>query len=167
MKRLAFLGLMTASAQAVTIEEAKPYPTVAVVNGVTVVSFEDASFALSAVPVEANRFENSFTAETHQELKSKLALGEVVSASDARRTIAGYYEKTAFDPKSIVIRGMQVGSTPSYSIWCSNPSLFGCLEWRGAAGTWVEYEVNGQNRSGGHTGFARTIWMIKGAVKPR
>lgn len=147
---------------AVVIEEQTPdAPSTTEVNGVTVVQLAGSSFSIADVPTLVNGFENSTTADTHAELKGKLPRGELVTRDEALAVINAYYEKNAFDNASIVIRGLKVGTATSWAIWCANPWLFGCLEQRGSGGTWVEFEANGRNRSGGMTGFQRTIWMVR------
>lgn len=153
---------------AVVIEEQIPSaPSITEVNGVTVVKLNGASFSIADVPTFANGFENSTTTDTNAELKGKLPRGELANREEVLTVINAYYEKNAFDNASVVIRGLKVGTETSWAIWCANPWIFGCLEHRGSGGTWVEFEANGRNRSGGMTGFQRTIWMVRKFSQPQ
>lgn len=152
---------------AVVIEEQTPSaPSISEVNGVTVIQLAGVSFSIADIPTVANRFENSTTTDTNADLKGKLPLGELATREEVLTVINAYYEKNAFDNASIAIRGLKVGTASSWSTWCANPWLLGCLEYRGAGGTWVEFEANGRNRSGGMTGFQRTIWMVRKFSQP-
>lgn len=154
--------LASSAAMAVTVEDQTTIgPIVSHVNGTTVVQIEGASFSIVDIPTIANGFENSTEALTHAKLKEKLPKGELVSAKEAQQVLTAYYQKNAFEPSSIRVRGIVVGESTSWTTWCINPSLFGCLQRVGAGGTWVEFELNGRNRSGGMTGFQRTIWMVR------
>lgn len=149
-------------ASAVTIEDKQEdAPLVREVNGITVVQIAGTDFSIAGVPTVANEFENSSTTDTHTELKAKLPRGELVSREEVQQVLSAYYEKNAFEINSVAIRNLKVATTTSWAIWCANPWLFGCLEYRGSGGTWVEFEANGRNRSGGMTGFQRNIWMVR------
>lgn len=170
MKKLLFsiaaIFLASKIAIAVTIEgEHENTPLVQEINGITIIQFAGADFSIAEVPTVVNGFENSSSTDTHTELKSKLPRGELVTRDEAQQVLSAYYEKNAFDKSSVSVRGLKVGTTTSWAIWCTNPWLFGCLENRGLGGTWVEFEVNGRNRSGGLTGYQRTIWMVRKFTK--
>lgn len=154
--------LASSAATAVTIEDqAASGPIVSQVNGTTVVQMQGATFSIVDIPTIANGFENSTEALTHAKLKEMLPRGELVSIKEAQQVLSAYYQKNSFEPSSITVRGIVVGESTSWATWCTNPSLFGCLQRVGSGGTWVEFEVNGRNRSGGMTGFQRTIWMVR------
>ena len=131
------------------------------IGEVTVITFNGISFSVVNVPTIASQFENSDSTATHTKLKAKLPLGELVMRQEVEAVIKAYYEKNAFDSTSISIRNLIVRTNLSWSIWCTNPWIFGCLEWLGSGGTWVEFEANGRNRSGGLSGYQRTIWMVR------
>lgn len=136
-------------------------------DGVTVININGASFSVADVPTVANQFSNTTTTETHSDLKAKLPLGELATREEVDAVIHAYYEKNAFESTSITVRGIIVGTKLSWAVWCNNPWLFGCLEWSGSGGTWVEFEVNGRNRSGGMTGYKRAIWMVRKFSQPQ
>ncbi len=166
MKNLLFciaaIFLASKIAIAVTIEDHRENaPLVQEINGITIIQVGGADFSIVEIPTVVNGFENSSSTDTHTELKSKLPRGELVTRDEAQQLLSAFYEKNAFEKSSVSVRGLKVGTATSWAIWCANPWLFGCLENHGSGGTWVEFEVNGRNRSGGMTGYQRTIWMVR------
>ncbi len=156
-----FLATLAFSSQAVTIQDTADASNVTTIDGITIVKINGATFSVAAVPTTVNQFENSTSTDTHAELKGKLPLGELATRSEVEAVIKSYFESSAFDSASIAVRSLIVGTKKSWAVWCSNPWLLGCLEWHGLGGTWVEFEANGRNRSGGMTGYQRTIWMVR------
>ena len=160
--------ILAAPCQAVTIQNnASDEKTETTLQGITVVNINGNRFSVAVLPTIANRFENSDSTETHAELKAKLPLGEIAAREEVEAVIKAYYERNAFDSASIAVRKLTVASKSSWSVWCGNPWIFGCLEWHGSGGTWVEFEVNGRNQSGGMTGYQRTIWMVRKFSQPQ
>jgi hypothetical protein len=161
MKYLALsLALAASNSTAFEVEKSPDDQSFLYVNQVPVVMIGTIAFSVFRIPEERAQFEVSTSTETHLELKAKLKLGEPVTKDEAIKVLEIYYRNTAFDFDSLKIRDIKI-DTPRYAVWCSNPTIFGCLEWNGAAGTWVEYEVNGKNRSGGMTGYSKVIQLIR------
>jgi hypothetical protein len=104
------------------------------------------------VPAELPQFEAS--ADPPDKYKAEMAripIGEPVTMEDATKVIEAYYKKTAFDFDSIKVRKLAVIGG-RYLTWCTD-YLVTCLSRAHRAGTWIEFEVNGENRLGGMTGF--------------
>ncbi len=161
------LASLTTFTWAVKVEESKPEEAqVTEINGTTVITINDMAYSIAQVPAIANQFENITDLSSNTELKNKLPLGELVLRSEIDTLIEAYYKKYAVDSSSIIIRNLSVANAQSWALWCINPWLFGCLERRGSGGTWVEFEINGKNRSGGMSGFTRTIWMVRRFSRP-
>ncbi len=125
-----------------------------------VIELKGQFYAFSPVPTIASQFKSSPDTSPYPEFAGKLFLGDPMTKEEALKVIEAYYRHNAIDFKSIVIRKFALGER-QYVFWCSNPSALGCLNREGRAGNWVEFEVNGANRSGGMTGFTRTIFLIK------
>lgn len=163
MRCLLAFSLVTACrlVHAFQVEETPAQERYEVLNGIPVVSIGETSFSIYEIPAEAPQYEISSRADTHADLKAKLKLGGLVLKDEAIKVLEIYYRNTAIDFGSIVIRDVKVDTEPKYAVWCGNPFILGCLEWKGAAGTLVEYAINGKNRSGGMAGFKNTYQLIR------
>ena len=128
---------------------------------VTIFRINGFTFTLTDIPNSADRFEvfDTKPAEYEDGMKT-LTLGKDVTQEEAARVIEEHYRENAFDFKSIKVRGLKILG-PKFVAWCSSPSLFFCLERQFRSGTWIEFEVNGANRSGGLTGYQQQIFLIR------
>jgi hypothetical protein len=104
------------------------------------------------IPDELLQFEASpDLPEKYKAEMARIPIGDPVSLEDATKVIEAYYKKTAFEFDSLKVRKLAVIGG-RYVTWCTD-FLVTCLSHAHRAGTWVEFEVNGKNRSGGMTGF--------------
>lgn len=87
-------------------------------------------------------------------------MGDDFSNEDAMKIVIEYFRSIAFDFDSIKLRNIQYGER-QFFVWCSNPWLFGCLEYQIRAGKVVQFEVNGKNSDGGRTGFQNKTLLIR------
>lgn len=129
------------------------------VGAATVFVYKNDYFAVTEIPLSAPMLEVSKTKpevanETNVKPGCPVSKEEVISILDL------WYKKFAFDYQRIQLRSIKIGS-PSFVIWCDSPLLFMCSNWQIRAGTWVEYEVNGPNRSAGMIGFQPKIKLIR------
>jgi hypothetical protein len=95
---------------------------------------------------------------------SRLSAGTEIPRTEIIKIIDAHYKETAINYDSIKIRKVDV-TWPKYIAGCSVPSIFAlCAAHTYMAGTLVTFESNGQNRSGGMTGFQPVIWMVRSAL---
>lgn len=153
----ALILLTSISAMAFQVEESTSQFSIS--NGVAVLQVPGITYTIAEIPTSANRMESATTPDDYPGF-GHLTTGADITRDEALGIVEQYYKHTAIDFNSIAIRDFRVGA-PQFVFWCSNPSLFGCLNREGRAGVWVEFFVNGANRSGGMTGFARTIILIR------
>lgn len=153
----ALILLASISAMAFQVEESTSQFSIS--NGVAVLQVPGITYTIAEIPPSANRMESATTPDDYPGF-GHLTTGSDIAKDEALGIVEQFYKHTAIDFSSIAIRDFRVGA-PQFVFWCSNPSLFGCLNREGRAGTWVEFFVNGANRSGGMTGFFRTILLIR------
>lgn len=130
------------------------------INGIEVISLGEASFSVVSIPESADDYEISPREDTRSDLKSQLKLGEIVSKEEAINVLEIYYKHNALDENTIKIRNLIVGQQV-YATWCIARLYFWCTEYKGKAGTYVTYEVNGENIQGGKTGFRKRFLLIR------
>ncbi|MFZ5544020.1 MAG: hypothetical protein ACOZJZ_10715 [Pseudomonadota bacterium] len=149
-------------AAALTIEEDDASKGKVIQRGkVTVVALGGDEYSLTDVPVQAVQFEFfEQVPEKYRDAAAGLNTGEPVTKEQALAVLDADYRDSAFDYDSVRLRGLAV-QRRGFVAWCSNISLFGCLNRELRAGTWVEFEANGRNRQGGMTGYQRRIVMIR------
>jgi len=153
----AFILLTSIGAAAFQVEESTSQFSIS--NGVAILAVPGTTYTIAEIPTSANRMESATTPDDYPGF-GHLTTGADIAKDEALGIVEQYYKHIAIDFNSIVIKDFRVGA-PQFVFWCSNPSLFGCLNREGRAGVWVEFFVNGANRSGGMTGFLRTILLIR------
>lgn len=118
-----------------------------VVGNIHVINIGTTAFSVSNVPYTAPNFEFSTTTKKDARLKSSLVFGEPVSEAEVRSVLEIFYKNTnpGFDSKTI--RNLKVG-VPTYAVWCSDATAFGCRQKNSLAGTLVEYEIDSPMQSG-------------------
>lgn len=149
-------------AAALTVEEDDASKGKVIQRGkVTVVALAGNEYSLTEVPAQALQLEFfEQVPDKYRDAATGLNTGEPVTKEQALAVLDADYRDSAFDYDSVRLRGLTV-QRPGFVAWCSNISLFGCLNRELRAGTWVEFEANGRNRQGGMTGFQRRIVMIR------
>jgi hypothetical protein len=129
-------------------------------ENVSIFRINDATYTVTDIPNVADAFETFETPPTdYLEGTKGLTLGATITQDEAIKVIEEYYRENAFDFASIKIRKLTLGPL-QFAAWCS-ARLFVCTNREFRSGNWVEFEVNGANRSGGMTGFKRQVFMIR------
>jgi len=153
-------AICAVGAQAFEVEKSNEGQRFKVDAGVPVVEIGPTAYAVGEIPAGALKLELVKSLDLHQDFVGKLDMGEPMSESEVVQVLEIYFRHTAIDFESLKLRGMKTGE-PVYALWCGEWFLV-CLEGRGAAGTLVQFEVNGRNRQGGMTGYqARTLLIRK------
>lgn len=162
MKKLMLMlsMLIVLNAHAFEIEEKKPGMLVSSPNDIPIVMIDGETYSLFRIPNTAPGYEISPRVDTHAELKSTLKMGDPVTQEEVVKILKVFYWEIARDYDGIRLRNLKVGGQ-TYAVWCTNTWLFGCLEWTGAAGTLVQFEVNEKNRSGGMTGYEKKYYLMR------
>lgn len=169
MKRLLLaLALLPAAASAIEFEAQPALSKVRHEGTVVIVDLPAGTFMVNEVPPAAAPVEQFEELPKKYRSKSTLALtlGEPMTVEDAQAVLDAWYRDTAIDYDSLRIRGLTLGER-RYVVYCTSPSLFGCMDGKVLAGTVVTYEINGANRSGGMTGFQpRTVVIRRDTPSP-
>lgn len=165
MKTLILAGLLTISlsSNAADFRKSKPGESYQEVNGVSVVVTDGASFSIVDITDKANAEPTNEADDGNkylQKVKSGLSLDQPVSEEEAVKVLDVYYRNVAFDPDSIVVKDLTLG-THGVRTWCMYRLFKKCGQFYGAAGTLVEFDVNGKNRSGGMTGYSHSVVLIR------
>lgn len=134
-------------------------------NGVSVIGFDGNVYAVSPMPDAAAKYKISPAKSDLEAFKDQdMDPGLELTEKEAQRVVEVLFENTAIDKESIRIRAFTIGKRV-FAEWCDN-FFIACANWQGRAGTYVTYEVNGRNRSGGMTGYEKqTILIRKRAAK--
>ncbi len=155
--------------EAVEFKKDRPDEHYQLVNNIPVVTLGSASFSIYEFKPETQWSEPTNDADEKNKhlvkLRAKLVLGDPVSEGEIIKVLAIYYQNVAFDPDSVVIKGLTIGEHKIYT-WCSIRMISKCSSFFGAAGTRVEYDINGKNREGGFTGFTHSVVFIRKFVDP-
>lgn len=155
-----FFAALFSSTPTIAFEVEQPGALSGMHESVSIFKIGDATYTVTGIPNVADAFE-TFEAPPpdHQEGTKGLTLGAVITHDEAIKVIEEYYRENAYDFDSIKIRKLQLGPL-QFAAWCS-ARLFVCTNREFRSGNWVEFEVNGANRSGGMAGFQRQIFMIR------
>ena len=160
-KSAIFLLALAGSVNAFQIESGdndKSFATTA--EGVAVMKLDGVTYTLADVPTIASGLEMSESPKSQPELVAKLNLGDPITPEEITKVLDWYFKNTAINYESIKLRNLKIDK-PMYVIWCPD-YVFTCMSgWTGRAGTIISYEANGQNRSGGNSGFTRRIQTIR------
>lgn len=157
---LTALLLTTGITTAAAFEVEQPSAQAGMHESVSIFKIGDITYTVTGIPNVADAFETFETPPPdYQEGTNGLTLGAPITQAEAIKVIEEYYRENAFDFDSIKIRKLQLGPL-EYAAWCS-ARLFVCTNREFRSGNWVEFEVNGANRSGGMTGFQRQVFMIR------
>lgn len=131
-------------------------------DGVAVMKIDGATYTLADVPSVASGLEISESPKSQPELVAKLNLGDPITPEEITKVLDWYFKNTAINYESIKLRNLKIDK-PMYVVWCPD-YVFTCMSgWTARAGTIISYEANGQNRSGGNSGFTRRIQAIRKA----
>lgn len=153
------LMVIPVAARAVEFEENSANKQHVPVGVADVFVIDGEYYAVVDLPVRANRYEfKDLDSGGYKDVS--VSPGEEMTEDEAKKVIVYYFERSAFEAGSVKIRGFKFGDR-KYARWCSNPSLFGCLYWEYRAGTFIAFEANGKNRSGGMTGYQPRAIMIR------
>lgn len=154
---------------AVEFKKDNPDVKYQVVNGIPVVTMGNASFSVFEYRPETEYSEptNNYDESDKRlvSLRKKLILGDSVTEEEAVKVLTVYYQNVAFDPDSVVIKNMKLGEHKVYT-WCSVRLFRKCSSFYGAAGSRIEYDLNGKNREGGMTGFKQVLVFLRKFVEP-
>lgn len=136
-------------------------------DGVAVMKIDGATYTIADLPISASGLEMSESPRSQPELVAKLNFGDPITPEEITKALDWYFKNTAINYDSIKLRNLKIDK-PMYVIWCPD-YVFTCLSgWTARAGTVITYEANGQNRSGGSSGFTSRIQAIRkvGAKNP-
>lgn len=152
------LALLLTSNPANAFEVVKSSDATTVGSAVVVVAGDD-TFAITEIPGNASDIKGHKTIPD-QFAKSNISSGLPASEEEILFALEEYFRKTAINFESIKLRNINVGQ-PQYVTWCDRYDFFMCSNTQIRAGTWVDFEVNGGNRSGGLTGFQRRFILVR------
>ena len=159
-------GVASLSRAVDIVDEQKDAARVTSENGIYTIQLpQGQSYTLTEIPTEATQPKTftvipaDFDKPKYRDVIAKMSLGDELTHDDAVAVLDAYLREVAFDYDSVKLRKLQVGAR-QYVAWCSNYA-FTCLDWQIRAGTWIEYEMNGKNRSGGMSGFERKVVVVR------
>lgn len=138
----------------------QPSESYEAVGNIHVVNIGTTAYSVSNVPFTAPNYELSTTTKKDTKLKTSLVFGETPSIEEVKSVLVIFYKHTRPGFDSRTIQNLKVG-VPTYAVWCSDSTAFGCRLKQSLAGTLVEYEIDDVANKNGATGNQKVVQLMR------